>query len=74
MSAGVGVWEREVKRGWSVGSTVGSGEGKLHLVFCYRARDKTEDLGLGEQRKRRMSLGNLPGMACGLAGKSICLF
>lgn len=35
----------------------GQGEGKLQLVFCYNARDKTERLGL---EKWRMSTVSLP--------------
>lgn len=47
---------REVRDGWSVGSTVeaaAAGEvGGAQLVFCYSARDETRGLGLGEQKGR----------------------
>lgn len=43
---------RKVRMGWSMGPTgdAGRGEGRLQLVFCYSAREETEELGLGEQR------------------------
>lgn len=55
--AGVGCCDavmggREVRRGWSVGSTGYVGERSLQLVFCCDVRDETEGLGLGEERQR----------------------
>lgn len=45
-----------------MGSTgdVCRGEGRLYLLFCCRAGDKTGELGLGEHRKRRGSAGSQP--------------
>lgn len=42
---------RQFRRGWSVRSTeaVGRGKGSLKVLFCCRAREKPEELVLGEK-------------------------
>lgn len=44
---------------------MGSGEGRLYLVFCWSAGEETEGLGLGEQRERRQAVGSRPGFLAG---------
>lgn len=40
-------WERDVRSGWSMGSTrdMGKGEGRMNLVFWYNSRNTIEGLG-----------------------------
>lgn len=56
LSLGLGCrdeWGKEVMREWTMGSIgdVGTGEGRLHLVFCYNMKDRTEGLGNKEGRE-----------------------
>lgn len=58
-----------VRKGRSVESIgdVGSCEGGLLWVFCCNTEDKTEEMGLVEQRREGLCVDSLPGFLAGVA-------
>lgn len=58
---------REARRG-ELESTEGRNrQERLPQVLCCRCGDETEELDLGEQRKRKRFVGSLPGFLTGMA-------
>lgn len=78
MPGGVGIWDRGIEeeqggqQGWTVGSTVGRGEGRLQLVFCCSRGDESGALVVEEQREESRPVGSflvfLASMSYGFTG------